>query len=601
MVSKVDSTGWGCLNYFDKVVSQQAAGACIPPLHPGGVVLTDPDPDRFDNSMIELQSLSKAARRTVTKLRILSSQDIPAIRIHDAAQADRRRLQILCGTACILLLLLILASAKALNSSQHFKIGVSALESGRPIEAIDQLTTCLAANQSLAIAYQYRAMAYAQNGDHARAVADFTRLLSMQPRNSDAYMGRACQYSQMHAYKEAADDFSHALKLEPDLSEAYRLRAAANMKLGEFPLVVQDCRLYLDHGSRQKSIDRQVNVLLLLSSALKELGKMPDAVAACSQAIALDGANSQLYEQRALLFKDQRRFREAIADCTAAIKSGPTADRFKLRASCYQAQGESSRALDDLDQAVQLSPHRLDLRRDRASLAVAAHDYRRALADLNVVLDAEPENREVAGQIEQASKLAAGAAGAGVAVASGQRLQSAGDTARGIIGNPDAADPASLIVKGYQLIRSGDATRAVVILRAAVRAQPQNVSARRYLAYALLACGKGVDAADQFELISGMHGLLPEDLLSFARALEQAGYIHKALGRYEDYVFLRPDDVSARLALVNAYERDGQPAKAWETAREGMRRCKDPADIERYREVMPEDGNKDFRSPRNRQ
>lgn len=543
------------------------------------------DQGRLNDTITRLQALGGAARRTVTRLRTLASREMPALPLPSTPAERTGLLQLVPISVCILAIALLLAANSACAGARHLQDGIRAFNAGDTNKAIEELTGSILSNKSIALAYQYRAMAYARKGDYTRATDDFTHVVAMQPRNVDALTGRACQYLRAQNYVLACNDLDSALKISSDLPEVYRLRAYAESKRGEFSLASADCRLLLSRfGDRLSNQDR-LKTLKLLSVALKESGKVAEAIAACSQAIALQPRDADLYQTRALLLQKQHHWQEAAADFSRAIQFRVDAPLLCQRARCYEEAGHNLSAMEDLNQAIKLSSHDLVALRQRAALALKMGDYHLAAADLKSVLDQEPGNPQAESQYEHACKLAAGGHQSAARVTSVQAADS--DRIAQTFSNED---PGTLTTKGYELLKAGDAPDAVTALSMVVRKQPENARARKYLAHALLACGKAADAADQFQLISSMASLSSEDLLAMAQALDQAGYTEKAIKRYEDCVFIHPENIAARVALVKAYLRAGQSAKALETARDGMHHARSASDIALLQHAMLEAG-----------
>jgi tetratricopeptide (TPR) repeat protein len=496
-----------------------------------------------------------------------------------------RRLQILCGLALVLTAALLVVVGTAADGRRHLMAGISALGQGKPTEAIFELSACLAAKKDLAKAYQYRALAYGNNGDHVLAINDFTALIKLQPTNTDAYLGRGCEYMRMHDYAHARNDLTQVVKLQPDLAEAYRLRAIAEMKTKGFADSAKDCHTYLSRFNKQTDITEQTSTWMLLSAALTAQGKTAEAAEACSQAVALKNTDPTIYEKRAALEQQQQNCPAAIADYTTAIKLSPSANSYRLRAACYRSQGQPARAMEDLNHAIKLSPHDLQARRDRADVATIMHKYMVAISDLGVIVDSQPSNQQAREDLQKLSKLSGVAPRKVVSIAVAAETPTVSAAAAKKLAMGTAPE---LTVRGYQLLKSGRPAEAVIALNTAVRSQPQNDSARKYLAYALLSAGRPADAASQFQVLSRSHALLPDDLLQFGKALEGAGDIRGAISKYEDSVFLRPSDGHGRRALVEAYQRTGQTDKVIATARDGVRLSREAADRQQFMQTVME-------------
>jgi tetratricopeptide (TPR) repeat protein len=90
--------------------------------------------------------------------------------------------------------------------------------------AVEDATQVIALAPS-PVAYYTRALAYHDDGDDMRAIADCEAALGMQPDNANALFVRGAAYQGLAAYSEAIRDFTKVLKLDPKRVDA-RFREA---------------------------------------------------------------------------------------------------------------------------------------------------------------------------------------------------------------------------------------------------------------------------------------------------------------------------------------------------------------------------------------
>ncbi len=65
--------------------------------------------------------------------------------------------------------------------------------------------------QDISTAYNNRGIAYAQKGDHDRAISDYTKAIEINARNGDAYSNRSNAYEQKGDHDRAIADSSKAI------------------------------------------------------------------------------------------------------------------------------------------------------------------------------------------------------------------------------------------------------------------------------------------------------------------------------------------------------------------------------------------------------
>jgi tetratricopeptide (TPR) repeat protein len=119
--------------------------------------------------------------------------------------------------------------------------------------------------------------------------------------------------------------------------------------------------------------------------------------------------NEQLHETKAEVLQKKGSLKDAIADCTDAIKIKPTAESLVLRSSLYKANKQLKEAVADLNEAILLEPNDIDLRRRRGALERKLGQWQPAYADYKFVMDAcpgSPKARAEFEEVEQATPVA---------------------------------------------------------------------------------------------------------------------------------------------------------------------------------------------------
>ena len=124
--------------------------------------------------------------------------------------------------------------------------GLAAAESENPIADCNQfedrarqirgctayIRTGKALGPNLAVAYTNRGIAYASQGDHKRALADFTEAIRLAPDSPFPYYNRGNAYYDLGDYARALADYDAAVERGPDMALAYYNRGLVHQKLG---------------------------------------------------------------------------------------------------------------------------------------------------------------------------------------------------------------------------------------------------------------------------------------------------------------------------------------------------------------------------------
>jgi tetratricopeptide (TPR) repeat protein len=260
--------------------------------------------------------------------------------------------------------------------------------------------------EKLGDAYLYRGIAYENEGDYDRGIADESKAIELSPRQAEAYFRRGNVYFAKTDFDRAITDYDMTIALDPKFTLAYGNRGNAYGNKGDF--------------------DRQI--------------------ADESKAIELSPqyANAYFNRGKAYLFKkDDDR---AIADFNVAIELDPKlALAYADRGNAYGEKGDYDRAIDDESTAIELKGDYGLAYFARGEAHRAKGDAAKALADFRVAARLLPADGEVRGQLlariaEIETQVASAAPAApGSAPASQVAAASLGTRVALVIGNSEYA------------------------------------------------------------------------------------------------------------------------------------------------------------------
>jgi Tfp pilus assembly protein PilF len=131
-----------------------------------------------------------------------------------------------------------------------------------------------------------------------------------------------------------------------------------------------------------------------------------------------------------------------------------------------------------------------------------------------------------------------------------------------------------LVQKGYQEMTHGSALSSIDTFSQAVRTAPNDPVPRRYMAYALLKAGLNESAIEQFQQLSLMELIPPQDQVTFGIALLDAGLTKQAADQFSNCLDTNPKIIPARMGLIIAYQNLGEKSKAEEQCVHGMKNAK---------------------------
>ena len=115
---------------------------------------------------------------------------------------------------------------------------------------VEELTAAIAAEPANARRYYDRSLAYKDQDDAARALADLDKAIELDPTSTDALNQRGWMHFKRGDIAAALRDVNEALRLDPADSDAYDSRAWIEFAGGNLAAAETDCRRSLEFVSR---------------------------------------------------------------------------------------------------------------------------------------------------------------------------------------------------------------------------------------------------------------------------------------------------------------------------------------------------------------
>lgn len=139
---------------------------------------------------------------------------------------------------------------------------------------------------------------------------------------------------------------------------------------------------------------------------------------------------------------------------------------------------------------------------------------------------------------------------------------------------PAGAEPSASVLQGYDLLAKHSYSQAISVLTGAVRANPRDAMARRYLGIALHHAGNSTSGAQQMEIAIRLEPGNANDLAALAEMYLLSGEHIKAISSYRSCLTMAPANEQARCGLAKAYYGAGDAANARSTCIDGLRCCR---------------------------
>ncbi|MCW5823292.1 MAG: tetratricopeptide repeat protein [Cyanobacteria bacterium TGS_CYA1] len=144
---------------------------------------------------------------------------------------------------------------------------------------------------------------------------------------------------------------------------------------------------------------------------------------------------------------------------------------------------------------------------------------------------------------------------------------------------------AESLEKGYNQLAKGDYSKAVEVLSAAVKQDPDSVTARRYLAYALVKQGNSLAAIDQLNAITRLTKPTYFEWCTYGEAYLKANSLDQAASCYKAAISLAPKADYAKSGLIRVSMQGKKYEEAMNLAKDGMKEAANPQIYEYYKKL----------------
>jgi tetratricopeptide (TPR) repeat protein len=173
---------------------------------------------------------------------------------------------------------------------------------------------------------------------------------SSAPQEAQKALDHGEQMLKAMRYLDAIQSFDHALASQSNLPRAYLLRGRARTALSQTEAAIQDFTkaIQLQPGSAEAFVDR--------ASAHLEANDYAAVVTDCGDALSRDPQLASAHTLRGIAFRELGDLPRSLEDFNRAVELAPGVSNYFQRAVTYQALGEHTRAIADLDEVIALFP-----------------------------------------------------------------------------------------------------------------------------------------------------------------------------------------------------------------------------------------------------
>ncbi len=180
---------------------------------------------------------------------------------------------------------------------------------------------------------------------YEEALAAYDQAITLNSALDTAYYNRGGLNLRLELFQEAMDDFSQALKHNPDRINAYLKRGEIYLYSEEFIDIPKALNNFTQAIRRDRN---HPDGYYLRGIARFEAGDHQQAIYDFNTAIDIEAENSKVYRERARAKRKLKDFEGGIADCTIALwLKTDMAEAYETRGLLYANQGKLPEALAD--------------------------------------------------------------------------------------------------------------------------------------------------------------------------------------------------------------------------------------------------------------
>jgi tetratricopeptide (TPR) repeat protein len=348
-------------------------------------------------------------------------------------------------------------------------------------------------------AYYYRALFRRAQGHNGKALLDLNQAAKLAPTDTYILQERARCYAAEKNYAAAIADYDHLQSISKG-PFCYIERAKVEQAAESYKRASEDFTAVLSQNPNDKEA--------ILGDAIcrEKLGQLVKASELCDQLLNINKTDVTALELRAEINQKQNHIDAAKKDFAEALSN-----------NCHSVKALIGYAAID---------------EQEGKYAVAKEKYKRVLAiDSNNQI-ARTKLAEVTSK-EAALKTTC--------------LDSAKNGAIDLRGSAE-----ELQRKGYHCLTINLPSLAVTFLAESVKRDPEDITSRRYLAYALTEAHMPQEAVTQFQVLKRISKLTKDELYKYACALRGSGEYSTALGVTKN-LFSEERDFKTGLLLAQIY------------------------------------------------
>ncbi len=250
------------------------------------------------------------------------------------------------------------------------------------VKAISDLTTAIKIKPDDEMLYEKRGQIYFEQENYALSDADYQKLTELNPGRTMGYMGLGRNAKSQERWDDAIKLFDYVTKLDSEYASGYSFRAEAYIEKEQWNEATDDIVKALSIEWNEKA--------LYLAHSLKEPA-LTTLLSKLKVQSAKDANNPHWPYIIGYLYEENKQYRRAIECYEEANRIDVSPTVYEVIADCYRELGAFDKALDNLNQSLNIDSTNMASRIRKADILYDLGAVQEAIDEWTTVLTAHPD------------------------------------------------------------------------------------------------------------------------------------------------------------------------------------------------------------------
>ncbi len=244
-------------------------------------------------------------------------------------------------------------------------------------------------HHKVAFAYNFRGLAYAEEGRNNLALADYNTAIELEKKFVEAFINRAILYTGMSEYSRALIDFNHAQSINPRFADIYYNRGLLYLKTGQLDAAIADFTETIRIEPEMADAYNNRGLALHLKGDYKK------AFADLNRALKINPQLAEAYFNRGIIYNTSGQYINAISDFTTTLDIKPQfAEAYLYRGVSFAFLGRYNDAIGDFQQVISIDTRHVPGRNNLGNLLKKMKRYEEASEQYRKVLQIKPDDQD---------------------------------------------------------------------------------------------------------------------------------------------------------------------------------------------------------------